>query len=256
MEWLDQSSYAQDFSMRPGEICVITPCHSYIDCLPEALQSVRDQTMQPGLHLCVLDHVEEGGYAGLIAGYGAYTTVPDDWGFGVAAARNYGYFSVMEDYEWVINLDEDDRLRPDFIERMVKAQGLLPNVQVFYPDFVKFGGWIGYFRTPEYSFENLRRQPFVCASAMTHVKVWQTVRAANGAGFDLELEKRGLRWEDYLFWLEAGALGAEMARVGLALLEVRGPGQGSEIANRTQGQWRAYASEKLKRLYGVELETE
>ena len=86
-------------------------------------------------------------------------------------------------------------------------------------------------------------------------KVWEAVRKANGTGFDEELVKQGMRWEDYLFWLEAAALGFKFAPVGTGgLVRVRRHGgSGSEIANSTIPQWRAYVGEKMQRLYGVEM---
>jgi hypothetical protein len=125
---------------------------------------------------------------------------------------------------------------------------------VHYCDWNEFGHTLAHHRVDEYTWERLVAAPYIISTSMIHVDVWKAVRDANGTGFDEELSHVGLRWEDYLFYLEAGALGYKFTRVGKGLVRVRRHGpSGTDIANATIPQWRAYAKDKLKRLYGVDV---
>ena len=163
----------------------------------------------------------------------------------VSAARNLG-FTVGEKWkgsaDFVVPLDEDDILHPEYLERMEKAASYMPDHGIFYPDWAKMEG--GYVSTPEYSFEELKEHPFIVSCSFISVDVWKQV-----GGYDEELVKQGLRWEDYLFYLKAGAMGVRMARVAPgALVKVRGGGEGSKIANSTLTAWYDYANKALEPL--------
>lgn len=242
-------------------IGVVIPCHSYPDLLPSALASLYVQTLQPSGIGCIID-------LGAGGGYHQYTKQLDHapegvWYCGITGstpssvsnARNVGFEEFRRlGYEWVIPLDEDDALRPRYIERMMEAAVLCPHIDIWYTDWVEFGLVQRHHRCPEYSYETLLKQPFIVSCAMIRTSVWEAVKAKNGTGYDVELTDLGLRWEDYLFYLEAGALGFQMARVGLPLVRVRRHGvSGTTVANQTIPQWLEYAQEKLDRLYGVAL---
>jgi hypothetical protein len=144
-------------------------------------------------------------------------------------------------------------LHSEYISRMKRALKVLPECGILYPDWIKFDGWTGHVRTPEYSLNILTKRPFIISTSFISVSAWEAIRSHNGMGYDEELVRQGLRLEDYLFYLLAGSLGIEMARVGLGLVRVRGGGEGSLTANATVQEWRSYAEEQLKPL-GVALE--
>lgn len=243
--------------MNPSDLAIVTPCHSYPLLLPEAIQSVQGQTVNPFIHICVLDHVG-GEYTEVVRRHeGCWTRFyASDSPRGVSGARNQGFMHAI-DYgcTHVCLLDEDDKLHPDYVRRMAQASRLLPEADVLYCDWVRFGSpsWTGYVRCPEYSFNELQAHPFIISTSVISIDIWQRVKERNGEGFDTQLTELGLRWEDYLFFLEAAACGAHIARVGMGLVRVRGSGEGSEIANHTRKQWYEYANAKLKRLYNFEL---
>ena len=172
----------------------------------------------------------------------------------VAAARNAGFQIALQDgCDFVIPLDEDDILHREYISRMQRALTALPGYGILYPDWIKFDGWTGYVRVPEYSLRLLEQRPYIISTSFISTSTWEAVRTHNGMGYDEELVRRGLRWEDYLFYLEAGSLGVDMARVSLGLVRVRGRGEGSSVANATVQEWAQYANEKLRTL-GAALE--
>jgi glycosyltransferase involved in cell wall biosynthesis len=169
----------------------------------------------------------------------------------VSAARNKGFSYVPDELpftpDFVVPLDEDDVLHPEYLERMKRAAEQMPGWGVFYPDWAKMGG--GYVSTPEYSFGELKEHPFIVSCSFISIDVWRQVAKFNGTGYDETLVRQGLRWEDYLFYLTAGALGVRMARVAPgALVKVRPGGEGGEIANSTLTAWYDYANHALEPL--------
>jgi len=229
-------------------IAVVIPMH-YFEYHLEAIQSVLQQTRQPdrligvynGHDVKELDRQHEG-----IREFFEQTPYKDcnfhavmSVEGNVSAARNVGFHIASETCEWVLPLDEDDALHPQCLERLEYAAQRMPGHGVFYPDWVKFGG--GYTSTPEYSFKELKEHPFIISCALISVETWRIA-----GGYDEELVKKGMRWEDYLFYLAAGAQGVKMARVAPgALVKVRQGGVGTQIANESTEAWYDYANLKL-----------
>ena len=169
---------------------------------------------------------------------------------GPAEARNRGMKSALaRGCEWVTFLDEDDLLHPRYLERMLQSSEWCPWASIHYCDWVWCGDRAGHTRVPEYSYERLCAGPYIMSTSLIKTQVWLDVREKNGTGFDPAL--RG--WEDYLFYLEAGALGHEGARVGLALVKYRRHG-GYSISDETHAHLPRtvrYIRDKMQTLYGV-----
>lgn len=241
---------------------VVMPCHAYPQHREEAIRSICQQVAQPDLVVCVFNGISYPEYLiqqeralDVFRMHGTKFPVRMEYidEGNVSAARNHGFeMAIGYDCDWVIPLDEDDLLHREYIWRMERAQKALRWCGVLYPDWVRFGGWRGYVRVTEYAYAYLLDGPFIISTSCIATWTWDRVRRCNGMGYDENLCRHGLRWEDYLFYLQAGGLGVEMARVGLGLVRVRGRGQGSQIANATQQTWWQYAQHQLSRL-GIEL---
>lgn len=237
-------------------IAVVIPMH-YFQYHLEALGSAFNQTRRPDLILPILngiypqqadkeiDRIRE---CWRDSTFYRQSCTPIHSCLGnVSSARNIGFHVASETCQWVIPLDEDDVLHPEYLARMEIAATMMPDHGIFYPDWAKMEG--GYTSTPDYSFEELKEHPFIVSCSFISVGVWQKVVDFNEYGYDEKLVKRGLRWEDYLFYLTAGALGVRMARVAPgALVKVRGGGEGSRIANESIEQWYEYANTALEPL--------
>lgn len=237
------------------EHLAVVNCHQWIEFAPAALQSIANQTRTFDGVLMVVDPGDhDQAYVDLLQGYPIFFYgLPEHQG--IAAARNAGFaWAIDHGYEWVSFLDEDDLYCDTYLEEMHKATVLCPWIKLFYPDWAEFteGSYLRrYRRTPEYDQQLLFKQPYIVSASTIHTDVWKKVKEVNGTGYDIALEKQGLRWEDYLFYLEAALSGFKFCRVGLGLLKVRNhQGQGSEIANQTIPQWTAYATKKIESLYG------
>ena len=227
-----------------ADICVVVPAHSWPQHFPEAMASIQAQTVQPRKVLVVYDGVKPYKFD---TTFELHTRVLRK-NRGVAIALNQAM--VQADNEWVFRLDEDDKLHPQCFEKLLLSAKLCPDRDIHYSDWVKFGAWCGYMAVPDYSYERLLRGPFITSACLMRTAVWEQVREVNGWGWDPKMKG----WEDYLFFLESGALGVKMARVGLGLVRYRGhPSSVSDTAHAFLPQNVAYMRKKLMDLYGVTL---
>jgi len=241
-------------------VAVVVPCHAHREFLPDALTSIEAQSSPVGAIYPVIDNdwTWEGYAEEALAPY-EDTIIECYENYGVSSARNLGIEAALIDgYEWVICLDEDDLMDSRYVYRLLQADEAYPDADIFYPDWSMFGAQIGFVKTDEYNYDELVRRPFIISSAAIRTRTWELVRTANGAGFDEDLHALGLRWEDYLFFLEAGHLGAEMARIGIggALVKVRrhqDKSSGSDVANATIPQWVDFVTTKFEHLYQTKL---
>lgn len=105
---------------RPS-VTVIIPTVGRLSLLPEALWSVRQQTVPVSQLLVIVDNTDPSVQAQVsalgegIAGFACYT-LPE--GRGVSAARNLGLEHATG--EFVVFLDDDDLLHPEMVERALQ----------------------------------------------------------------------------------------------------------------------------------------
>jgi len=230
----------------PDSVGVFVCCHSWVQWIREAVQSVLDQTTEADFVTIVQDGYDSQDFdvANEVSGYARHIGVGHvSFGTnkGISKVRNHGYGWALErGVDWVTSLDDDDTLNPRYVERMLQAAASRPDVDIWYPNYTTFGDENEFGKAHDFDFDLLRQGNFIISTSFVKPKVWEAVREANGTGFDNDLVERGMRWEDYLFWLEAAALGFKFAPVGTGgLVRVRRHGgSGSEIANSTIPQWK------------------
>jgi glycosyltransferase involved in cell wall biosynthesis len=245
------------------DVAVIIPAHSWPQYLPEALGSIRSQSVAPAVTICVLDKPPDARrYEEILDGYPDIVQIWLSDNQGPSVARNVGIQAASDaGFEWAVFLDEDDLLHPRFLEKMLLSRQICPDRAIHYCDWVKFGKWAGYQRTPEYTFERLLAGPFIMSASLTKVEAWEDVKSHNGHGFDPAL----CGWEDYMLFLEMGALGYYGARVGLGLVRYRKEERSTsdQAHNRFAGapdvrdpklkSTVAHIRDKLHRLYAEDL---
>lgn len=237
-----------------SDICVVIPCHSWPEYLPLALHSIVKQEMKPGRIVAILDAPSKSYAKSMPLMRCSSEIIELSHNVGPAQVRNIGFrWAIEHGYEWVAFLDEDDEYHPQYIEKMCRSRDLVPWASIHYCDWIKIGKWHGYQRVDEYHYERLLQGPFIMSASVINVQAWKDVYERNGTGYD-----PGLRgWEDYLFYLEMGALKHVGARVGLALVRYRKHAPSiSDEAHKNLIETVGYIREKMKRLYDVDLQYE
>lgn len=201
--------------MKQPLVSVIIPSYNLGQYLPEALQSVKDQTL--GSWECIV--VDDGSKDNSVEIASQWakederfsvTGIPND---GVHAARNKGVELALGKY--VLFLDSDDKLEPDCLENAVPVLESSPEVKIVYGLARRFGDGIkpGIVDTPPFSMERMLGYNCIYVTALVRRA---DVLAAGGFKADME---GGL--EDWDLWLGVLEQGGTALRVDKVFFSYR-----------------------------------
>lgn len=174
-----------EYGIENPKVSVIITNYNYQQFVGLAIESVLKQTY-PAYEIIVVD---DGSTDRSIQVINKYPVIlfkqPNQ---GVAVARNKGGHEATGDY--LIFLDADDELAPDYIEKTVKE--MKGDIQVVYTD-IQFIGEANFInRQPDFSQEEMKKWQVVPSSCALIVKrAWELV-----GGF-----KNDEIFEDWGFWL-------------------------------------------------------
>ena len=117
------------------KISVIIPCYNQAQYLPEAIESVLNQTVKPHEIIVVNDGSPDDtryvakNYEGI-----KYIETTNR---GLSSARNTGIMNMTGD--WFYPLDSDDKMAPNCIERISQIIEENPDANIISPSFQCFG---------------------------------------------------------------------------------------------------------------------
>lgn len=199
----------------PVDVSIVVPCYNHGHFLKEAIASaqasrgvrseiivVDDGSTDP-LTLEVMDELRREGHR----------VIHHEVNRGLSAARNTGIARARGRY--VLPLDADNRIRPDYLRLGVTLLDHAPRVGVVYGDVEFFGEATGRHVTAEFSIQRLLQENLVDACALFRRAIWEEC-----GGYDTEMPDR-LGYEDWEFWLQAVKRGWEFARVREVTLDYR-----------------------------------
>jgi glycosyltransferase involved in cell wall biosynthesis/GT2 family glycosyltransferase len=184
---------------RPVErprLSVIIPCHDDGDYLIDAVASAERNA--PAAELIVVDDgsTQPRTLEVLAALREAGHRVIEQPHSGLSAARNLGIAASAGDY--LLPLDADNRLLPDFAAEAVALLDAEPAAGVVYGDRREFGARSGDVAVPELDLPRLLWSNYIDACAIVRRAVWSDV-----GGYDFAFPA----WEDWDFWLGAAERG-------------------------------------------------
>lgn len=175
-----------------AQVSVVIPCYNHGQYLAEAIQSVLAQTCPPLEVIVVDDGSDElGTLAVLEQTAQSGITVLSTENRGLPAARNNGIKAAKGNY--ILPLDADDRIAPDFLEKAVGILGRKPEVGIVYGLVELFEERSGVWQKPIFSEKLLLFENMIVACAMFRRCDWETV-----GGYS---ESMTFGWEDWDFWL-------------------------------------------------------
>ena len=192
--------------MKEGPtVSVFIPVFNGGRMLPRAIESVLAQTLPP-CEILVLDDGSEDDSAAVAGRYA-------DRGVRVCRLSHQGVYAVrgkaleMVRGDWFFNLDADNWIEPDFLERSLEVAAAAGSDTAFvYPDRELEGRFRGRVRVPEFDIGLFRRSNFVDMNSLVRTD------AARAVGFDPAFNGG---WGDYDFFLRlalAGHVGAAQHR--------------------------------------------
>ncbi len=142
-----------------------------------------------------------------------------------AVARNNGISQAIGKY--ILCLDADDKLSPDFLLECARTLEFTPGVSIAYPDQQDFGEVTRFEPHPEYDFTTLTKFNYICScAAMFPKRVWEIV-----GGFSTDVG-----YEDWDFWISCGERGFYGKRTPGAILWYRRHSQGQYSKDRASDQ--------------------
>lgn len=194
------------------QISVIIPNYNYAQFIGEAIESVLAQTVAP-LEIIVGDDGSTEHSAAVVAQYAdrvRYIQYPHS---GETVVRTNLLHETRG--EWVVMLDADDRLAPNYLEIMQeKIRAALPDDRLAfaYPDSECFGGRCGRIVRPEFDAQLLKKGNYIVVSSLVRADV------ARRFGFD-SLFRAGQ--SDYDFFLTLASHGYRGLHVPEAILHYR-----------------------------------
>jgi glycosyltransferase involved in cell wall biosynthesis len=198
---------------RPA-VSIVIPCFMQAEFLDEAIGSVEGQT-RTDWEVVIVDDGSPDDVAvvaqNALARLGDRVRLVRQANAGVAAARNAGIRVARGDF--IVPLDADDRLHPEFLARTLGLLETDPTVGVAYTDWEEFGATSRIVQVPEFDFEGLCRGNHIHNTAAFRREAWESV-----GGYRTNLT---LAFEDWDFWLGCAERGYLPRRVPGVLLFYR-----------------------------------
>ncbi len=175
----------------------IIPCFNYGQYLPEAIQSVLDQTYQDFEIIVVDDGSTDELTKKVLAeiNYPKVRVIHQE-NKGLPVARNVGIREAKG--EFIVPLDADDKLDPTYLEKCLWMFEHNPGIGFVYTVTQTFGDYEYFFGFKEYNFRELLSENFIPATACFRKSDWSRI-----GGY----EERLSSYEDWEFWIHLGKEG-------------------------------------------------
>ncbi|MEA2571123.1 MAG: hypothetical protein QOI24_3124 [Acidobacteriota bacterium] len=208
--WEAASKKSAPQPATPPRLSVVIPCHDDGDYLIDAVASVERNA--PAAELIVVDDgsTQLRTRAVLAALREAGHRVIEQPHSGLSAARNRGIAASSAEY--ILPLDADNHLLPDFASAAVELLDADPAVGVIYGDRREFGARSGDVVVPELDLPTMLWSNYIDACAVMRRTVWTDV-----GGYDVAFRD----WEDWDFWLGAAERGWRFVHLPRLTFEYR-----------------------------------
>jgi glycosyltransferase involved in cell wall biosynthesis len=190
-------------------VSIVIPCFNEEQFLAQAVDSALSQTY-PNAETIVVDDGSTDRSVEIAQRFGTRVQIRSKANGGLSSARNCGIDAANGVY--LVFLDGDDRLLPDFVEKTAAVLEGDPNAAFAYTQMRHFGRESKVSEAPEYSVDELVRGNFVSATSLIRSNVAREVR------FDERLRSG---WEDWDFFLTLAERGYSGHRVDEALFLYR-----------------------------------
>ena len=187
-------------------ISVIIPCKGHANYLCAAIFSVMKQNVDIN-EIIIIDDGDNLNEDHMLITIKHKDQIPisiyhHEKTLGASAARNTGFSHCRS--PWVLPLDADDLIRPDYMEKAFRSAK--PR-SIVYPDF-KYIGERQEICQLNHNFDlvELCKANFMIAGSLIPLEAWQTVKEKNGEGYNSKIWELG-GFEDQLFYIECALLG-------------------------------------------------
>jgi len=185
------------------DVTVVVPCYNYSDYVVEALESLERQTLQPA-HVIVINDGSTDDSADVITRFIdkkkrqkspiKYTLINQE-NHGIIKTKNLALTHV--DTNWMIFLDADDILTPNYIYQCTR-RAREDNSDVVYTDMLMFGAVDRVQKTAKFNHRLLRSVNFIHNSALMKTSIFR-----ESGGYK---DKMSIGFEDWELYLTMSTL--------------------------------------------------
>lgn len=222
------------------KLTVVIPCYNHGAYLPETIQSLEkaDQSLfdviiiddgsKDPLTLNVFEELKAKGY-----------NIIHQKNQGLGRTRNNLFNLAQTPY--VLPLDSDNKIRPEFINIAIEVLDSNPNVSVVYSDAEYFGEAKGIKQVGEFNLQKLMLYNYIDACTVIRKSTWEKV-----GGYDANMPFAGI--EDWDLWLRISFNGFQFQYIPKVLYDYRVRSNSmarTETANNLL-KLRVYLEEKYK----------
>ena len=214
----------------PPRMSAVIPVYNGAAFLPEAVASLIDQQYEH-LEILIVDDGSQDDSAlvalQLSAKYPQFEIrlIRKENG-GLADARNAGIRAATG--EWILPLDCDDRLAPNFLARAIEVIRKFPDINIVFANMQEFGASNKTWIPPDYSMEAILLYNTFPYASLYRKQLWKW-----SSGYDPSLP-----WgaEDWNFWISCSTFGLKPYRIADLLFQYRVHPQGS-MYTRMMAHW-------------------
>jgi glycosyltransferase involved in cell wall biosynthesis len=193
------------------KISIITPCFNHGKYIPEMLDSVFKQTLQDFEVIIVNDGSTDDTAQILDTVQHEKVRIFHTKNHGPAHARNLAI--SKSNGEIILNLDADNKIAPDFIEKCAAIFDTQPNVGIVYCELEFFGAKTGHFILEDFRMESMLIANCIDGNACFRKSDWQITDGYSDAFI--------YGYEDFDFWLSILELKRDVYRIKEPLLFYR-----------------------------------
>jgi glycosyltransferase involved in cell wall biosynthesis len=224
-------------------VSVVIPCYNPGEYLLEAIASVRAQSCGPVELIVVNDGTDRPESFALLKKTAAEADrYIEQSNQGLAAARNSGFAAAQGEY--VLPLDCDDLIRPEYLSRCLAAFGAFPEAAFIHTDYDVFGVQ-NYPERCSYNLYRLLEQNTLTYAAVIRKSDWE-----QAGGYDPAMR---YGYEDWEFWLRLGSRDRFGAHIPERLFRYRKHGRSLyDTALSRHDEIVAYIRNKHSALYAYE----
>jgi glycosyltransferase involved in cell wall biosynthesis len=186
-------------------VSIVIPCYNHEQFIEETIRSVSQSTYSPLEIIVVNDGSTDGSEDVIKTLQKHYLNLKyfSQENEGPAAARNNGIRKSKGKY--ILPLDADDLISPDYIANGVKILSENNEVKLVYCEAEFFGERSGKWKLPPYSPKLLARENMIFCSAIYRKEDWERV-----GGYTEEMT---WGWEDWEYWIALLKEGGEVVKL-------------------------------------------
>ena len=198
------------------KLSIIITCYNLGEYLEEAIVSIKEYSKNDDYEIILINDGSNDANTNLIlksiAENDKSIQIINQANMGLAIARNNGIKLAKGNY--IIPLDADNKLRPQFIEQTIAILNNNPNTDVVHGDAQNFGNKTNIWKSRPFYFPEMLLNNYIDACAGFRKSAWEKL-----GGYDENMPVMG--FEDWDLWLRMGNSGCEFQYVNKIFFDYR-----------------------------------